>query len=182
VEKVILDREGGLSTEDGGVVADPLAVLGYALELGKAVSLRSFFRMLQGYPLLTRISPFCPDLLGQFDQLPLTGCRHEDCETLEFSKTIEMIGFPGDPKLEIYRSLTGRRAAHRETGEERLDLKLVPLGRLLDMPLALGALRHVIFGDHIDTFVFDTVYTLFEFVDGVAWQLGFQSAPEVCHI
>jgi hypothetical protein len=40
----------------------------------------------------------------------------------------------------------------------------------------------VIFGDNIDTFVFDTVYTLFEFVDGVAWQLGFQGAPEVCHI
>jgi hypothetical protein len=178
VEKVILDREGGLSAADGGAVADPLAVLGYALELGKAVSLRSFFHMLQGYPLLTRISPFCQDLLGQYDQLPPAGCHYDDCKALEFSKTIEMIGFPGDPKLEIYRSLMGRRAA----GDKRLDLKLVPLGRLLDMPLTLGPLRHVIFGDNIDTFVFDTVYTLFEFVDGVAWQLGFQSAPEVCHI
>ncbi|MEJ2640609.1 MAG: hypothetical protein P8010_13625 [Desulfosarcinaceae bacterium] len=178
MEKVVLDREGGLRAEDGGAVEDPLAVLGYALKLGEAASLRSFFRMLKNYPLLTRISPFCPDLLGQYGQLPVAGCRHEACEALEFSKTIEMIGFPGDPKLEIYRSLTGRQAE----GDQRLDLKLVPLGRLLDMPLALGPLRHVIFGDSIDTFVFDTVYTLFEFVDGVAWQLGFQSAPEVCYI
>jgi hypothetical protein len=146
--------------------------------LGEAASLRSFFSMLESYPLLTRISPFCPDLLGQYGRLPEAGCHYEACEALEFSKTIEMIGFPGDPKLEIYRSLTGRQAE----GDKRLDLKLVPLGRLLDMPLGLGPLRHVIFGDNIDTFVFDTVYTLFEFVDGVAWQLGFQSAPEVCHI
>ena len=89
-----------------------------------------------------------------------------------------MIGFPGDPKLEIYRSLTGCK----EDEEGRLDLKLVPLRLLLDMPLTLGRLRHVIFGDNIDTFEFDTVYTLFEFVDGVVWQLGFQSAPEACHI
>jgi hypothetical protein len=178
LDRVILDREGGLSAEDGRAVADPLAVLGHALALGEGASLRSFFRMLDHYPLLTRISPFCPDLLGQYGQLPEAGCQHDACETLEFSKTIEMIGFPGDPKLEIYRSLTGRR----KSDEARLDLKLVPLGRLLDMPLTLGPLRHVIFGDNIDTFVFDTVYTLFEFVDGVAWQLGFQGAPEVCHI
>ena len=178
MEKVILDSEGGLSAEDGLAVADPLGALGHALALGEGANLRSYFRMLKNYPLLTRISPFCPDLLGQYDRLPPRGCRHIECEALEFSKTIEMIGFPGDPKLEIYRSLTGRLAA----GKKRLDLKLVPLARLLDMPLILGPLRHVIFGDNIDTFVFDTVYTLFEFVDGVAWQLGFQSAPEVCHI
>ena len=178
MESALLDRDGSLMMPDGQAVEDPLAVLGHALEVAPAVTLRSFFHMLGHYPLLVRISPFMPDLLDQYGKLPSSGCRYPDCDRVEFSKTVEMIGFPGEPKLEIYRSLTG----NRDVDDERLDLKLVPLGMLLDMPLSLGRLRHVIFGDHIDTFEFDTVYTLFEFVDGVAWQLGFQSAPEACHI
>lgn len=178
METALLDSDGQLTRAGNLTVEDPLAVLGHALELGPEVSLRSYFRMLQRYALLSRTSPFFPDLLDQFEKLPSEGCRWADCDCLEFSKTVEMIGFPGEPKLEIYRSLTGCK----NDAEERLDLKLVPLGLLLDMPLALGRLRHVIFGDNIDTFEFDTVYTLFEFVDGVAWQLGFGSAPEACHI
>jgi hypothetical protein len=178
LETALLNGDGRLTRAGDLAVEDPLAVLGHALELDTGASLRSYFRMLLRYPLLTRTSPFLPDLLDQYGKLPAEGCRWADCHHLEFSKTVEMIGFPGDPKLEIYRSLTGRR----EGEQGRLDLKLVPLGMLLDMPLRLGRLRHVIFGDNIDTFEFDTVYTLFEFVDGVAWQLGFQSAPEACHI
>ncbi|MDJ0783232.1 MAG: hypothetical protein QNJ22_14740 [Desulfosarcinaceae bacterium] len=178
MEQVILDEDGGLNSSDGRAVTDALTVLGHALALAEAVTLRSYFRMLHRYPLLTRTSPFFPDLLDQYKKLPAADCRYADCDRISFCKTIEMIGFPGEPKLEIYLSLSGCKAE----GEDRLDLKLVPLGRLLDMPLDLGQLRHVIFGDNIDTFVFDTVYTLFEFVDGVAWQLGFQSAPEACHI
>jgi hypothetical protein len=178
LETALLDGDGRLTRAGELAVEDTLAVLGHALELATGVSLRSYFRMLQRYPLLIRTSPFFPDLLDQYGKLPAEGCRWADCDHLVFSKTVEMIGFPGEPKLEIYRSLSGCSA----DGEERLDLKLVPLGLLLDMPLVLGRLRHVIFGDNIDTFEFDTVYTLFEFVDGVAWQLGFQSAPETCHI
>jgi hypothetical protein len=50
------------------------------------------------------------------------------------------------------------------------------------MPVALGKLRHVIFGDRADRFEFDTVYTLFEFIDGIAWALSFHNAPEQCGI
>lgn len=176
METVALHADGHLAREDGRAVDDVLAVLGHPLELSGAVSLRSYFRLLEHFPLLARTSPFFSDLIGQYGRLASEGCHWKGCDTLEFSKTIEMIGFPGDPKLEIYLSLWGRR------GEEYIDLKLVPLGMLLDMPLAMGQLRHVVFGDSIDTFVFDTVYTLFEFVDGVAWQLGFQGAPEACLI
>lgn len=178
MERVYLEDAGWLKRAGELTVEDPLGALSHALALGPAVSLRSYFRMIQRYPLLTRTSPFFRDLLDQYAKLPKEGCRHPDCERLVFSKTVEMIGFPGDPKLEIYLSLTGARA----DGDAPVDLKHVPLGRLLDMPLFLGRLRHVIFGDTIDTFAFDTVYTLFEFLDGVAWQLGFQSAPEACLI
>lgn len=176
VEAVRLGIDGSLTRGADRAVDDVLGVLGHPLELVPALTLRSYFRMLLRYPLLARTSPFFSDLLGQYGKLAPEGCHWNDCDTLEFSKTVEMVGFPGDPKLEIYLSLWGRK------GDAYLDLKLIPLGLLLDMPLALGQLRHVIFGDSIDTFVFDTVYTLFEFVDGVAWQLGFQSAPEACLI
>ena len=41
------------------------------------------------------------------------------------------------------------------------------LENLLDMPLKLGRLRHIVFGDKVDTLEFETVYSLFEFIDGV---------------
>ena len=56
------------------------------------------------------------------------------------------------------------------------------LDSLLDLPLKLGKLKHIVFGDRVDIFEFDTVYTLFEFIDGIAWQLGFHAAPEQCEL
>mgnify|MGYP001070394922 CR=1 FL=1 len=53
---------------------------------------------------------------------------------------------------------------------------------LLDMPLRLGKLRHVIFGDRVDLFEFDTVFNLFELIDGIAWELSFQNLPQTCDI
>jgi hypothetical protein len=50
------------------------------------------------------------------------------------------------------------------------------------MPLRLGKLKHVVFGDKIDVFEFETVFSLFEFIDGVAWELSFHGAPEACEL
>jgi hypothetical protein len=56
------------------------------------------------------------------------------------------------------------------------------LENLLDLPVKLGRLKHVIFGDRVDIFEFDTVYTLFEFIDGIAWELSFHGTPKQCEI
>ena len=48
------------------------------------------------------------------------------------------------------------------------------------MPLKLGMLKHIIFGDKVDVFEFDTVFSLFEFIDGIVWELSFHGTPKEC--
>ena len=50
------------------------------------------------------------------------------------------------------------------------------------MSLKLGRLKHVVFGDKVDIFEFDTVFTLFEFIDGITWELSFHVTPEQCEL
>ena len=73
-------------------------------------------------------------------------------------------------------------------GEDRTEIKFMQLAGLLDLPIRLGCLRHVVFGDQVDIFEFKTVFTLFELIDGIAWQLSFHGSPgtvrtrEVTHV
>jgi hypothetical protein len=87
-----------------------------------------------------------------------------------------MVGFPGEPRLEIYRSFNGWR------GGESVPIKDFQVDMLLDMQVRLGKLKHVIFGDQVDVFEFDTVFTLFELVEGIGWELGFHGTPRECQI
>ena len=87
-----------------------------------------------------------------------------------------MIGYPGKPRLEIYHSLQGR------SGSETEQLKSSSLEGLLDMPVKLGKLKHMVLGDQVDIFEFETVFSLFEFIDGIAWELSFHGTPEACEI
>jgi hypothetical protein len=95
---------------------------------------------------------------------------------LEFYKTVEMVGFPGEPRLEIYHTLSG------VCGSDNLEIKSFNLESILDMPLKLGVLKHIVFGDKVDVFEFDTVFNLFEFIGGIIWELSFQGTPKECAI
>ena len=94
---------------------------------------------------------------------------------IQFSKTVEMIGFP-EKRLEIYNSFSGVYE------NETYEIRSLQLDSLLDLPVKLGRLKHVIFGDSVDLFEFDTVFTLFEFIDGIAWELSFHVIPTQCEI
>jgi len=106
---------------------------------------------------------------------PEQGCASAIVDFLEFSKTVEMLGYP-DRRLEIYNSLAGVQ------GTDAVEIKSLQIDKLLDLPLKLGNLKHVVFGDRVDIFEFDTVFTLFEFVDGIAWQLSFHGIPDHCEL
>ena len=86
-----------------------------------------------------------------------------------------MIGYPGK-KLEIYSSIRGILE------KDAAEIRSLQLNSLLDMPLKLGRLKHVVFGDRVDIFEFDTVFTLFEFIDGITWELSFHVIPEQCEL
>lgn len=175
MNRILLKPDGSIVFDRRIVNAFRLSILGLQVELGKGYTLRSFFKMLKKHPLLENLNDFLPACRHLCDASPEEGCRHDAIEHLEFCKTIEMAGFPSR-RMEIYTSLKGiEKETVFEIGSLGLEL-------LLDVPVRLGSLKHVVFGDRADVFEFETVYTLFEFVDGVAWNLGFQEAFRPCEI
>ena len=162
----------GLRQMDG----DPLPFLGFQVELDKGCCLRSFFRMLERYPVLARLNPFTPSFLKSVQGCPASGCRVEGVAHLALLRKVEMSGFPGDPGMNIFISFEGR------SDDDNFDIKPLWLEHLLDLPLLLGGLKHRVFGDKIDDFDFDTAFNLFELIDGICWQLSFHNLPETCRV
>lgn len=175
-DKVILKSIGSFQARDVDAGNDPLACLSRDIVLETGYTLRSFFRLIEGHPVLVRLNPFFPECLGQYRASPAGGCVCSAWSSLELSKTVEMIGYPGKPRMEIYTSFHGTPA------DSDMELKSVPIEHLLDMPVRLGPLKHVVFGDSVDVFEFETVYTLFEFIDGIGWELGFHGTSAQCDI
>lgn len=171
-------------TNDGHIISnrnviEPSTVLmhlGYQVELEQNYTLRSFFRLFKTYDILIQLNAFIPAYLQQVQNAPENGCVYDGFDFLEFSKTVEMIGFPGKPRLEIFHSLKGM------VDSEACDIRTVSIDNLLDMPLRLGRLKHIVFGDKVDIFEFDTVYNLFEFIDGIGWELSFQGTLMACEL
>ena len=171
---VTLIRDGSIVSGGKTVENDPLMFLSFQADLGKDYTLRSYFQMLEKYTLLTRLNAFFPTYREQYLASPKSNCLAEGIDYLELGKTVEMIGSPGKPRLEIYNSFHGIR------GDETCEIRTLQLESLLDMEVKLGRLKHMVFGDKVDIFEFDTVFTFFEFIEGIAWELSFHVAPTHC--
>jgi hypothetical protein len=170
-----LKKDGAIYHKEKAVDSDVLKVLSYQIGLEDHYTLRSFFEMVEKYELLGRLNAFLPTCIEQYLDCPEQGCESGIIDYLEFSKTVEMIGVP-EKRLEIYSALRG---IHQS---DSIEIRSLQLSSLLDMPLKLGRLKHVVFGDQVDIFEFDTVFTLFEFIDGITWELGFHVFPEQCEL
>ncbi len=175
MDEVILSTEGMLLEANGKPVSDALRALGARVSLAPGYSLRGFMRMLKVHPVLSRLSDFAPEFAAQYDSWPASGCLPAGLERLEFSRVVELIGHPGPARLEIYHTLRGLIG-----GGEDMEIKSWRVEMLLDAPLVLGPLRHVVFGDRVQEFHFETVCNLFEFFEGVLWQLAFHGTPLEC--
>ena len=176
MNRVSLQVDGSLRTDGNAAVQEPLASLSRQVGLAQGCSLRSYFLLLEKYPVFTRLGEFYPALVEHYRQCPASGCRWDEFDCLELAKTVEMVGYPGKPRLEIYTALHGAGSG------KPVAIRTLALEFLLDMPLRLGHLKHVIFGDTVDTFTYETMYTLFEFIDSIAWELSFHSVPAQCKI
>jgi hypothetical protein len=176
MNQAMLKSDGVLEIDGKPIASSPLSYLGYGLRLADTCTLRSYFRMLETYAPFNDLGDFFDVLRRQYAKCPENGCLWPDFSCLEFTKTVEMIGFPGKPRLEIYNSL------HGVAGSATTEIRTLPLEVLVDVPLRMGRLKHVVFGDTVDTFEFETVYTLFEFIDSVAWELSFHGVPPECQI
>ncbi len=175
MDEVTLAANGFLLRHDGTQETDALRVLGARVVLAEGYSLRSFVLMLCQNPLLQRLSPFAQDLAAGLAGWPASGCVPGGVERLELCKTVQIIGHPAPPRLEIYHTLRGVGVDGQD-----IEVKPYPVETLLDLPLVLGRLRHVVFGDRMDEFRFETVCNLFEFQEGIGWQLAFHGAPVEC--
>lgn len=176
MDNVRLNVDGTIHTIRKGDPAALLACLARQVELAPGYTLRSFFKMLEAYDALVHLNAFFPDLLDQFHRGADDACRVDGIDWLVLEKTVEMVGFPGEPRLEIYRSFSGW------CDGQTIPIKEFQVDMLLDMPVRLGKLKHVIFGDQVDVFEFDTVFILFELVEGIGWELGFHGTPRECQI
>lgn len=196
METVCLAQNGTLS-KSGLDEAGVLHLLPFSLTLDEDCTLRSFFAMLKRYPLLLELSEFLSAALKEAETCPQSGCVTEEIRTLVLGKNMELIGFPGKPRVELYTWLRGLglqelslQAAPDEysggTGDDspmpRLmqadkELRFIPLSHLLDTPFKLGGLQHVVLGDVNRKLFCETRFTLFEVVDGIAWELGFRGGP-----
>ncbi|MGD1971869.1 MAG: hypothetical protein PVF24_09665 [Desulfobacterales bacterium] len=172
---VTLKTDGSIHLNGTAVDCERLDLLCCQIAVEEVYTLRSFFKMMDQYALYAKLNVFIPSYTEQVRSCPKEGCDNGLLDYLEFSKTVEMIGVP-EKRLEIYNSLSGVSA------NETSAIKSMQLAGLLDVPLRLGKLKHVVFGDRVDIFEFDTVYTLFEFIDGIAWQLSFHATPEHCQL
>jgi hypothetical protein len=171
---ITLKSDGAIAQADALVSADPLMFLGHKVELGQDYTLRSFFKMVDHYPVFAKLSAFLPECLQQYRACPDSECLAPGVGHLELYKTVEMTGFPGEPRLDIYHTLCG------VGGEDPCEIKAFPLENLLDMPVRIGKLKHVVFGDKVDALEFDTIFNLFEFIEGIVWQLSFHRSPKEC--
>ena len=175
MDTITLKKDGSINQNGKTVKSVVLNLLSSQITLEEGYSLRSFFEMLGKYTLLAELSAFFPMYTEQYHNCPKHGCDAGFLDYLEFGKTVEMIGVP-DKRLEIYNSLFGLQA------NEACEIRSMQLDSLLDLPLKLGKLKHIVFGDRVDIFEFDTVYTLFEFIDGIGWELSFHATPEQCEL
>lgn len=179
-----MDQEGLRLTADGellrqsgeALASDPLVWLGARLDLAPGCTLRSFFRSVEAYPDLLRLSPFLPACLEEASRWPSRDCTTPRLRDLELTKRVELIGAPGERRVQIYCLF------YAAGPEQALDVKELSYGEILDEPLLLGPLRHVVFGDSLDSLDFATSYTLFEVVDTIGWHLSFQGAPNKCSL
>ena len=176
MDNIRLNTDGTIDQIRKGDQAALLSCLARQVELSPGYTLRSFFRMLDTYEALVHLNAFFPDLLDQFHRGPEDGCRVGGIDWLILEKTVEMVGFPGEPRLDIYRRFTGW------CGKKSVQIRDYQMDMLLDTEVRLGKLRHVIFGDEVDVFEFDTVFTLFELIEGIGWELGFHGTPRECQI
>jgi hypothetical protein len=178
VKTVKLEIDGRISVGDQSPeTIDPIQRLGDRVALAEGYCLRSFFKMAEIYPLLQRLSAFFPGELKRYHEIMVEKTDYLAATAINFCKTAEMIGFPDHPRLEIYTSL---RNASQEGAIS--EIREIGLPGLLDVPLTLGRLRHIVFGDKVDMLEFETTYTFFEFIDGIAWELSFLTTPTECQI
>ncbi len=174
MHRLTITHQGRILLDDRILTGDPFHLLGEAVMLDAGFTLGSWFSLIQWHPELQRLSRFLPGLVSDIAAHAAEEGEHPEVRRLEMVRTVELVGHPPPPRLDIYVSIFGFFDAH-ET-----PIKHIPPQQLLGTPLALGQCRHMVLGDRLSHFSVATTFTLFEFIEAVAWQLSFHGAATEC--
>ena len=104
MNQIILKTDGCIFHQRDVTPPQILSRLCCQVQLQEGFTLRSFFKMLDQYPVLVKLSDFFPSYQEQCRDHAETDSTCESLDALEFYKTVEMIGVP-EKRLEIYNSL-----------------------------------------------------------------------------
>ena len=174
MDTVLLQADGQLQLSDSSSTLNGLGCLRRVLQLQSGCTLRSFFRLLEAYPLFQTLVPGLDSAVREARALPLAGCSGPLIEKLSVVKCIEITGYPGKPRADVYLRLEG-------CGQDPPELRFLRLHDLLDIPLELGNVRHVLLGE-TSSLVCDASFTLFELIECIGWELGFEGGSVTCNI
>ncbi len=170
MDAIRLHADGTLSSE-----ARFAGLLRMGLELDEDVTLRSFFRLLRLHPLAQELVPGLGEALAEAEACPASGCRYPGLEALRLGKRVELTGFPGAPRVDVYLAVEA-------VGDDLPELRFFRLRDMLDTPLRTGRARHVLLGEAAATLDAETSFTLFELLEGLGWELGFQGGSLTCNL
>ncbi|MEG1609568.1 MAG: hypothetical protein RR317_00095 [Bilophila sp.] len=174
MDTVCLKPDGRLFDAAGLLSGNGLGALRMVLELDEACCLRSFFALLRRYPLLLELVPSLSEGMLQLEDCPDAGCAYPGLQRLELEKRIEITGYPGVPRVDVYLALAGQ-------GDALPELRFLRLRDMLDVPLCLGGARHILMADAVP-WNCATSFTLFELVESVGWELSFQGGSMACNL
>ncbi|SHI75359.1 hypothetical protein ACQ0P8_04265 [Halodesulfovibrio aestuarii] len=175
MEGLILAHDGTLRLNDTAA-ADVISCLRHKVVFEDGVTLRSVFSLFSTYPETLRLNPFLQGACDDAAACKNSGCTTEEFTHLELYRQLEMTGAPGTPEMNIHTLVRGIN----DTG--RHELRFFRLDTLLDMPLLLGQMRHVLFGDRTSELYCNTTFSLFEVIEGIAWELSFQGGSLTCSL
>lgn len=88
---------------------------------------------------------------------------------------MELTGFPGTPRVEVYLAVEG-------VGDGLPELRFFRLRDMLDAPLKMGTARHVLLGETAAVLDAATSFTVFDLLEGIGWELGFQGGSLTCNL
>ena len=81
---IALKIDGSIAHDGGTLKSGPLPFLGFQIILDEGFSLRSYFKLLDNYPLLAELNAFLPAYQEQYRTCPQGGCTVDGIEHLGF--------------------------------------------------------------------------------------------------
>jgi hypothetical protein len=141
--------------------------------LEEGFTLRSYFKMVERYPLLQKFDCYFPEYIREYRECPPSGCI-DDLDCIEMTKVVDITV---SEKYDL-RDLTVYNDIHGLGKEDQgYAIEFTPLHEILDVPFKLGNCVEIRYKDELESNEYETSFTFFEFLKAIIWELSFMGNP-----